>query len=112
MECAENLLLGLDGSTDPYELFERCQNGEWHPTFGDLLILAVYLTEYERKLEDFLDRLDLNGSTDGMFYEDALNPKLSRTNGEKLAEIRTAVEEMKQRRRDNRIIRFIEGVSD
>jgi hypothetical protein len=107
-ESGENLMLALD-EKEVYALFEKSMNGVWHPTYGDLLLLGLYSHYYQKSLEDFIIRLDLNKIADDVHTEDIMDDRRNRTNREKLIEIKTLIEEMNQRRKANRIMEFVKN---
>ena len=89
MESSENLLLGLPDEQEFSRLAEKCQNGEWHPTLGDLLILALYNLHYQSQLERFIEKLDLLKIQDDFFMRTFLTQRSIERIKKNLSELRT-----------------------
>lgn len=109
-EKSENLILGLEaeGQLESWEqLKTKYLAAEWQPELGDLLLLGLYGHFYQLKLEQFIEGLDLSKIENDLHTRDVFDSRKSRTNREKLTEIKNVIQEMKQRRKSNDILAFV-----
>lgn len=112
-EKSEGLILGLecDGNNERWEFLKKkwvdAANSGWQPELGDFLLLSLYQDLYQRKLEQFIDLLDVSKCEDVILKPDPFDRRKSRTYKEKLIEIKTLIEEMQQRRKSNDVIAFV-----